>query len=162
MCGGVEFHWDGNNQKVYFPYPNAKLPVIRRDGGIELVTWGRRNEENDPDALPFPVNGWVREDSYARGDSMWNRYRSKPVRIAVDAFMEKDDKGNSHWFSMPDGQCLQGLLLIVDGKWRVYVMTITPPENAIPKIANDNHDLFGAIETEPVQIHQRWPMHTSI
>ncbi|CAN8139550.1 conserved hypothetical protein [uncultured Thiomicrorhabdus sp.] len=136
--------------------------MVRRDGEIEMVTWGRRTEENDAEAQAFPVNGWARLDSYEKPNSMWQRYRHKLVRIAIDGFMEKDDKGKSHWFSMPDGECLQGLLLVVEGKWRVYVMTTTPPENAIPKIDSANHDLFGALETEPVQIHQRWPLHTQL
>ncbi|CAN8140632.1 conserved hypothetical protein [uncultured Thiomicrorhabdus sp.] len=162
MCGGVEFDWQGENKRMFFPYPNAQLPVVRRDGAIEMVTWGRRTEENDAEAQAFPVNGWARLDSYEKPNSMWQRYRHKLVRIAIDGFMEKDDKGKSHWFSMPDGECLQGLLLVVEGKWRVYVMTTTPPENAIPKIDSANHDLFGALETEPVQIHQRWPLHTQL
>lgn len=160
MCGGVEFDWQGESKRVFFPYPNAQLPVVRRDGEIELVTWGRRTEENDAEAQDFPVNGWARLDSYEKPNSMWQRYRHKLVRIAIDGFMEKDEKGKSHWFAMPDGQCLQGLLLVVNGKWRVYVMTTTPPENSIPKIDSINQDLFGAIATEPVQIHQRWPLHT--
>ena len=160
MCGGVEYQWEGKTVRTFFPNPNAQLPVVRRDGALELVTWGRRTEEETTEAQGFPVNGWVRHESFLNPNSSWHQFRYKEVRIAVPHFMEKDDSGKSHWFSLQDNEYLRGLLIIVNGHWRVYVMTTEPPAQATPYLQNEAamDDLFGALPTEPVRIHQRWPM----
>ncbi len=59
MCGGVKFKHDGKILTVYFPSPKAVLPVALKQGGHELVMWGRRKEE--PGKLP--AGGWARLDS---------------------------------------------------------------------------------------------------
>jgi hypothetical protein len=40
MCGGIEYQGD----KVFFPNPEARLPVRTRDGGITWVPWGERRQ----------------------------------------------------------------------------------------------------------------------
>jgi len=160
MCGGVEYQWNDQAMRIYFPTPNAQLPVIRKDGQLELVTWGRRTEENTPEAEGFPVNGWVRYESYLNPQSSWRNFRHKEVKIAVPHFMEKDQNGKSHWFSLQSNEYIRGLLLIIENRWRVYVMTSEPPEESTPYLQEQSFhdDLFGAIPTRPVEIHHRWPM----
>jgi hypothetical protein len=41
MCGGIEYQ----DQKIYFPQPDARLPVRLRDGHVTWITWGRRKDE---------------------------------------------------------------------------------------------------------------------
>jgi len=41
MCGGIEYQ----DQKIYFPQPDARLPVQLRDGHVTWITWGRRKDE---------------------------------------------------------------------------------------------------------------------
>ena len=41
MCGGIEYQ----NQKIYFPQLDARLPVRLRDGHVAWITWGRRKDE---------------------------------------------------------------------------------------------------------------------
>ena len=44
MCGGIEYQ----DQKIYFPQPDARLPVRLRDGNITWITWGRRKDGLNP------------------------------------------------------------------------------------------------------------------
>lgn len=134
MCGGVKYT-DNQNKTwtVYFPSPKAALPVLKKDGEIEWVTWGKRKEENAPE---FPNGGWARLDSIKQGK--WQRYHPRPVLIPIHSFMEKDADKVSHWFDMKPDDVLQGLLTIQDSVVRVYVVTTDTPE-------------------EFTYIHDRWP-----
>lgn len=51
--------------------------------------------------------------------------------------MEKDTESNSHWFELPSGQWIQGLVARSGNEQRVYVVTITP--------------------TMEDAVHDRWP-----
>jgi hypothetical protein len=121
MCGGVEYKHDGQSHRVYFPYPDAQLPVRKRDGSIELVGWGRRKEQ--PGKLP--PSGWARLESVQA--HKWDRWNPQPVKIIVDRFMEKDQSKNSHWFDLQQHEFIQGLLATRDEEQRLYVVTIEPP-----------------------------------
>lgn len=64
---------------------------------------------------------WARQESIQQG--AWSRYQPRPVKIIVDAFMEKDTEGNSHWFVLEKNQFVQGLIA-TDGPFsRLYVVT---------------------------------------
>ena len=131
MCGGVTYEHDGETIKTYFPNPYARLPVRKRNGGIELLPWGRR--KNEPSHLPN--GGWARLESIHAG--RWDRWQPKPVRLQLINFMEKDIHGVSHWFNLTRGQWIQGLVAREKQELRVYVVTITPEM--------------------PDAIHERWP-----
>lgn len=133
MCGGVKYRHEGKTVTTYFPNPKAALPVLRRDGGRELLPWGRRNEQ--PGALP--PGGWARLDSIKQG--RWDRYHPRPVRLEVGEFMEKDHAGHSRWYPLEPGEWLQGLVATQDDEQRVYVVTLVPTEAA------------------QRAIHDRWP-----
>lgn len=134
MCGGVKYT-DRQNKTwtVYFPSPKAALPVLKKDGEIEWVTWGKRKEE---DAPQFPNGGWARLDSIK--DGKWQRYKPRPVMIPIQSFMEKDHDKTSHWFDLQPNELLQGLLTVQNDVPRVYVVTTDTP---------------GAYS----YIHDRWP-----
>ncbi len=60
MCGGIEYQ----DQKIYFPQPDALLPVRLSDGQVTWITWGRRKDE----AIgKFPKDGWARLNSIKSG-----------------------------------------------------------------------------------------------
>jgi len=134
MCGGIKYTDQQNKTwTVYFPSPKAALPVIKKTGEIEWVTWGRRKEE---DAPYFPNGGWARLDSIKAGK--WQRYQPVPVLLPVNAFMEKDHEKVSHWFEIKPDEVIQGLLTVQDDAARVYVVTTDTP-------------------SEFSYIHDRWP-----
>ena len=129
MCGGIEYQ----DQKIYFPQPDARLPVRLRDGHVTWITWGRRKDEATG---KFPNGGWARLNSIKSGK--WKPWHPRPVLIAAGQFMEKDHDNQSHWIELDKRMVIQGLLAERDKETRVYVVTInTPPEYA--------------------WIHDRWP-----
>lgn len=130
MCGAVQYIHHGEVIKVYFPNPKALLPVLKKDGDIELVPWGRRKEQEGR----LPQGGWARLESIDQG--VWKKWSPTPVKIIVDRFMEKDLDRISHWFDMKPGEWIQGLVAHRDDERRVYVVTV---------------------ESEPDAIHHRWP-----
>jgi hypothetical protein len=120
MCGGVYYKFGDGDFRVYFPNPKATLPVILKDGSIELCPWGRRREQ----AGALPMGGWARLDSIYSG--RWDKWFPKPVKLPVLQFMEKDVSGQSHWFDVMKGQFIQGLIARAGTEQRVYVVTVTP------------------------------------
>lgn len=134
MCGGVRYTDKGGKEwKIYFPSPKAALPVLRKNGEIEWVSWGKRKEE--PERF-FAPGGWARLDSVQAGK--WQRFHPRPVLLPVQSFMEKDHERQSHWIDVPAGQLMQGLLATHEDQARVYVVTTDTP-------------------AEYHWIHDRWP-----
>lgn len=131
MCGGAYYLLNGEPQRVYFPNPQARLPVQRRDRESLLLPWGRRKQQ--PGNLP--LGGWARLDSVYSG--RWDRWFPKPVKIPLLSFMERDIEGISHWFDITPGHWIQGLLAQERNEIRIYVVTIEP-------------------EMESA-LHERWP-----
>ncbi len=134
MCGGVQYTDKANKTwTIYFPNPKAALPVLKRNGEIEWVPWGKRKEEADDG---FYQGGWARLDAIHAGK--WAKLNAKPVMLPVQAFMEKDEVRQSHWITVPQGQVIQGLLAVQANQTRVYVVTTETP-------------------TEYAWVHDRWP-----
>lgn len=136
MCGGVYYTYEGREIRVYFPNPEARLPVLGRQGAVRLLPWGRRREQ--PGRLP--PGGWARLDSIHEG--RWARWSPVPVKLPVSRFMEKDVEGTSHWFDLAPGQWIQGLVACDGNEQRVYVVTVVPEhEQAVhdrwPRILGD-------------------------
>jgi len=121
MCGGIQYQYKGETVKIYFPNPNAELPILMKNQSIELIGWGRRKEQQGH----FPQGGWARHESILQGT--WDKYRPVPVKIQVNLFMENDRDKVSHWFNLDEGQFIQGLLAHWDDECRVYVVTVSPP-----------------------------------
>lgn len=134
MCGGAKYtDKSGKDWTIYFPNPKAALPVLKKDGDVEWVTWGKRKEENNDF---FSPGGWARLDSINEGK--WNRYHPKPVLLPLQSFMEKDHDKKSHWIDVPQGYMIQGLLAAYEDQARVYVVTTETPD-------------------EYAWVHDRWP-----
>ena len=120
MCGGVRYTIKNETVRAYFPNPQAKLPILMRDGNISLMPWGRRKEQEGN----LPLGGWARLDSINSGK--WEYVHPKPVKITVDGFMEKDHNKDSHWFNLEEGQFIQGLVAHYNDEQRIYVVTVEP------------------------------------
>jgi hypothetical protein len=68
LRGGIQYIDSANKTwKVYFPSSKAALPVLKKDGEIEWVTWGKRKEEDSTDLKFFAPGGWARLDSINEG-----------------------------------------------------------------------------------------------
>ena len=74
MCGGIEYQ----DQKIYFPQLDARLPVRLRDGHVTWITWGRCKDEATG---KFPNGGWARLNSIKSGK--WKPCHPRPVLIAA-------------------------------------------------------------------------------
>ena len=119
MCGGIQYQ----DHKIFFPQPDAKLPVKLRHGGVTWVIWGRRKEEFNR----FPNGGWARLNSIKSGK--WKPWHPRPVLIPAISFMEKDHDNQSHWITLASNMAIQALLAERAGEQRVYIVTEeTPPE----------------------------------
>lgn len=131
MCGGVYYTHLGQDVRLYFPNPNARLPVRQKSGAVVLLPWGRRREQGGR----LPLGGWARLDAIYSG--RWDRWFPVPVKIPVKSFMENDLEGRSRWFDLTRGQWIQGLVARDRYEQRVYVVTVVPEfDNAM---------------------HERWP-----
>lgn len=91
MYGGIEYQ----DQKIYFPQSNARLPVLLWHGDVTWVTWVKRKNE---DYGKFPNGGWARLNSIKAGK--WKPWHPRPVLIVANCFMEKDNNGESHWIPL--------------------------------------------------------------
>jgi putative SOS response-associated peptidase YedK len=138
MCAGVELKGQDKTFRIYFPVPEAQLPVLRRDGSELMLTWGARGGEHAAGhpQIRWPQGGWARLESIRSG--RWDRFAPQSVKIPARGFMEKDADGKSHWFKLDAGQFLQGLIAHVGEERRVYIVTVKPPP-------------------ERAHIHDRWP-----
>jgi len=129
MCGGIKYQ----DQQIYFPKSDARLPVLLRHGGVTWITWG---SHTTADSSRFPNGGWARLDSIKLGK--WKPWHPRPVLIPADSFMEKDHDKNSHWIDLAPCMAIQALLAERNNEQRVYVVT----------------------EDAPIEynwIHDRWP-----
>lgn len=120
MCLGI-CYFDLNKTVItHFTQSKAMLPIKTKQQGTSLITWGRRTGE--PGNLP--LGGWASLDAIQQGK--WDYYLPRPVKIAVNKFMEQDIEGRSMWFDITAGHWLQGLLIQEGTEKRVYVVTLTP------------------------------------
>ena len=133
MCAGLRYtEPTGKEWSIYFPNPKAALPVVKSDGSIEWVKWGRRKEEQ----APFVQGGWARSDSIEIGK--WELYNPTLVYLAAHSFMEKDADKVSHWINVPQGKSIEALVVKHNDEHRVYVVTEDTPQ-------------------EFAWVHDRWP-----
>ena len=123
MCMGVLYWNDGKDLRQYFQNPKSQLPVKRRTGGSHLIAWGRRTQQ----AGVLPMGGTVALDTIYAG--RWDRWFPKPVKLPITQFIQLDIEGNSHWFDIPRGKWIQGLLVRENYEQRVYIVTVEPRES---------------------------------
>jgi len=120
VCLAVLYRYQGDEIKTFFTNARARLPVMRKNGDVVLIPWGRHSYQ----AGNLPLGGWALHERILA--SKWDAYFPKPVKIPLLAFMEKDFEGQGHWQKLLDDQWIQGLLAHHDKEYRLYIVTITP------------------------------------
>ncbi|ABE49419.1 hypothetical protein [Methylobacillus flagellatus] len=126
MPGGVKYiNPKGEDLEIYFPDPQAYLPVQRKLGLIEWLKWGKRDEETAPELAEFLQGGWARKDLLDAGE--WKQLDTEIVSLAVHAFMEKGEDNAPLWFEVPQGHAILALIIKEHNEERVYVIISDPP-----------------------------------
>ena len=131
MCHGIEYIREGERVTVYFDLARAELPIRKRNGAIDFVTWGARadrylSDDNTPGyLLKFPVGGWAPRLSILAG--AWQKFEPRPVRIVASRFILVHAQLGSVFFALQAGEYIQGLLAQTAMQRRVYVVTVAPP-----------------------------------
>lgn len=126
-CGGLYLDTTtGNIVKVFFPIPNARIPVIDMQGSYSICQWGQR--EKDKEFVPeLPVTGWARMESLQK--DYWLKHEPKKVFIPFKSFYEKDredptyPKNKATEFKLEEEQGLLGLLIKHNEKEYAYPIT---------------------------------------
>lgn len=118
MCQGIIYADENKKIKIYFASRYAKLPVLKKNGGMMQVVWGRRSGENGQ----LPLGGWACLSGIETG--RWEPYFPRAVKIPALSFMEKTIEGKSQWFNVIKDQYIQGLLAQFDNELRVYIVTL--------------------------------------
>lgn len=116
MCGGLEFQ-KRNGEPVRVLFPNPKAALLVDQALNRWLPWGRRKEEPGD----WPEGGWARYESLNKG--YWRRWGSERALVWPVRWMEKDRQRKSHWFDMPPGHALVGLVLTKAPGTPIYVVT---------------------------------------
>lgn len=125
MPEAVIFNYQNKLHTVSYTHTRAMLPIRLKNGEDRLAVWGRREHENSE----MPLGGWARLSAIKKEkNSRWNSYQPRPVQIFVTKFMERNFEGNSCWYEITKGQCIQGLLAQHENEYRVYIVTIEPED----------------------------------
>jgi hypothetical protein len=131
MCDAIEYLRDGESVLVYFDTAQPELPVRKRSGAIEFITWGARrdrylSDDNTPGyLLKFPIGGRATHESVLAG--AWERFEPRPVRIVASRFVVADRRLGPMFFSLQRGEFIQGLLAQTGAQRRVYIVTVDAP-----------------------------------
>lgn len=108
---------------------NGKIPVLLKDGSVELVRWGVYSHY-EPDDLP-------RGSEVALGDiwaGKWKDRHRRPVQIPAARYRLSRLGYEEEWFNVPVGKVIQGVAMDYTdcGRRRplVYVVTVTADPHA--------------------------------
>jgi hypothetical protein len=131
MCDVIEYVRAGERMLVYFDMHHPELPIRRRGGTIDFVTWGTRgdhylNDDNTPGyLLKFPVGGRATRASILCGG--WEKFEPRPVRIVASRFALAHPQLGPVFFALGPGEYIQGLLAQSGAQRRVYIVTVDAP-----------------------------------
>lgn len=123
MCTAVLYVYRGQDMRFYFQNAKATLPVKSKNNDVLLIPWGRRIEQHGV----LPKGATVALDTIYAG--RWDRWFPRPVKLPITQFMQLDIEGGTHWFDIPKGKWIQGLIAREKHEQRVYIVTIEPVEN---------------------------------
>ncbi len=70
------------------------------------------------------MGGWARLDTVQVG--YWDKWSPQPVKLPIVGFMERDVRGQEHWFDLASCQWIQGLVAHNGKERRAYIVTIDP------------------------------------
>ncbi|VAW74314.1 hypothetical protein MNBD_GAMMA15-2610 [hydrothermal vent metagenome] len=120
MCLSVDYGYQSESFRVCFTHPKATLPIRTRTGEDTFLPWGRRKLQKGV----LPLGCCAQLGSIYAG--RWDKWFPVPVKIRVQRFMERDMEGHTHWFDLPKGKWIQGLVARERYERRVYVVTVEP------------------------------------
>jgi len=119
MCLAVSYSLEKKQFITHFTDANAQL-LIKMDGKLNPIRWGRRLEEKSK----LPLGGWISQELKAKG--LYDHFFPKEVKIVAVKFLEHDIEGRCIWSDITDGCWLAGLLLREHNEQRVYIQTFLP------------------------------------
>lgn len=128
MCSGIEYQ----GEMHLWRDPDVQLPVMMKDGTISWLRWGERHGVQSP----FFQGPCARLESIK--ERKWEKFQPRAVKIPIDRYMERDQKGAPYWVKVEAGSYLQGLLATWGETQRIYVVTVDSP-------------------TEFLHVQPRWP-----
>ncbi|GAB3257936.1 hypothetical protein [Chitinimonas naiadis] len=114
MCTAIEYQ----GRQIWFREPNAKLPVVRKDGTVGWCRWGLSFQDHH---VYFHNGPSIAE--HVLGEEGWQLLSPKPVRLAVDRYLITDREGQEHWFSIDPRSAMRGILVKWKDDIRVYILT---------------------------------------
>lgn len=117
MCVSMKYN---SNNRLITVKPDGRygvsLPVIKKNSGTSLITWGRA--ETCTGNLPLGY-GICLDDIKSR---KLDTYLPQPIRLAVCAFALQKPSGRIVWFELNKRDVLQGALLSKGQEQRCYVV----------------------------------------
>ena len=118
MCSGIEYE----GAMHLWTDEDVRLPVRLKSGDLTWLRWGQRHGIPSP----FFEGPCARLESIK--DKKWDRFAPLPVKIPVDRYMERDQRGRPYWVKVSPSQYLQGMVATHAGEQRVYVVTTETPD----------------------------------
>jgi putative SOS response-associated peptidase YedK len=136
MCGGIVFKTSNKEEfiTVYYPRPYAIIYGINDESLCIQAYWGKR-EEVEFKNIEVPKTGWAKLESLEK--KFWDKYNYTRILIPAYKYMEKDRKGQSHWFILNDDEFIEGLFITKENLNFIYVITLSST-------------------AEQSKIHERW------
>ena len=125
MCFAVKFTHKNQKQKTVYVSKDAMIPVIKSDGGTELVRWGRAKTD---EGKAFPHH-CARLESIEAGE--WDWLHPRGCNLAIDEYADYGTDGKVHWHKVHNDFMVRGALLNDEGVFRAYVVTIPAPVEAL-------------------------------
>lgn len=125
MCFAVKYKGKNNEKKTVYVGQDAEIPVVKSDGEIELVRWGRDKKE---DGKGY-AHHCARLESIEAGK--WSWLHPKAVNIAVEEFADWGRDRQVHWHVVPENQAIRGALIQDGETLRAYVVTEPAPEELL-------------------------------
>lgn len=128
----------GEKIQVLFGPSSSKIPVLYRNGNVQLYEWGDdgRNTIRQPQLGPlkmWPQTCCVPLETVKAGE--WDYLKPKPCKVMATAFALKDLQGITRWFDVPRGMCIQGLYASVWYEVKIYLVSV-PTEGGMATVTD--------------------------
>lgn len=110
---------DLHRHTITFANPNAKIPVKTKGEHRIFLPWGRRCNERGE----LPIGSHIHLAHIHAG--VWDRFFPVPVKcVDISHFRLVDLYGVGHWFTLPGGKWIQGLVARAKTEQRVYLVSL--------------------------------------
>lgn len=120
MIRALRYFIEGRQIISYFGRDADLIPVLLRNGQVTLARWSMRELHRIMVAhgkleKDFPMGGSVSVNRVRQG--LFDEFKPRPVKVrAMDWMIYMDDsrKADPHWFPVPNGMAIQGMLVNVE------------------------------------------------